>query len=50
MDISERVQKQHFLRDEIFNKGLDVKAFKQMLIVSKTDGENIDNWSMEELT
>ena len=49
MDQEERITKQNYLRDEIVSKGFDVRGFKQLLVDSKTDGENIDNWTMSEL-
>lgn len=41
--------KQTYLRHTIMDKGIDVTKFIEYIASVKADGENIDNWQMDEL-
>ena len=43
-------QKQTYLRQEIIEKQYDAGAFVEFLAQIKPDGEDLDNWTMDELT
>lgn len=43
-------QKQTYLRQEIIEKKYDAGAFVEFLAQIKPEGEDLDNWTMEELT
>lgn len=45
----EREQKQQFLRIEIMDAGEDVSQFIAFISSQRPNGENIDNWSLQEL-
>ena len=49
MDESETLEKQRFLRKKILNKGYPASHFVGYLSEKRDDGDNLDNWSMEEL-
>lgn len=49
IEINERKKKQNYLIKNIIEKGYDPDEFTEFLHSKRTDGENIDNWSLEEL-
>lgn len=44
-----RTQKQTYLRTNVLEPGLDGEAFLEFLRIQKDGGENIDNWSLNDL-
>ena len=46
---NERKKKQQYLIKHVIEQGADPEAFSEYLRSERTDGENIDNWSIEEL-
>jgi len=47
--MTDHTEKQEYLRENILDKGADVNKFIEYIATVKPDGENIDNWKMDEL-
>lgn len=48
-ELEERKKKQTFLREEVIEKQYDALKFTDFISSERKDGENIDNWRMDEL-
>lgn len=48
-EINERKKKQNYLIKNIIEEGYDPEAFTEFLHKERDEGENIDNWTIEEL-
>lgn len=48
-NISNNLKKQEILKKEIIDKNLDKDAFLDFCIQKKENGDDLDNWTLEEL-
>ena len=46
---SDKAIKQSYLRNQIVDEGYDVPTFQQFMRNRKQSGDNINNWTMDEL-
>ena len=48
-EVNDRLKKQSYLIEKIINLGYDVSAFSEFMMKQKEGGDNVDNYTYDEI-